>query len=97
MRIQNLKNKKCLITGAGSGIGRSAAMDASKWSARLFLTDINAGKLKERVESINSDFLLASFDIRLMYWFKRKVFIIYHIIMKKLNAMMNDVMNFARL
>ncbi len=46
--MRDLRNKKCLITGAASGIGRATAMAAARDGAELFLTDINAPEL-ERV------------------------------------------------
>lgn len=45
MRIRDLANRKCLITGAASGIGRAVALDAAKEGAELFLSDINAAGL----------------------------------------------------
>jgi len=44
--MKNFKNKKCLITGAASGIGRSTAIAMGKLGAKLFLTDINAEGLE---------------------------------------------------
>ncbi|KAA1395247.1 SDR family oxidoreductase [Aeromicrobium ginsengisoli] len=41
--------KTVVITGAGSGIGRAAALKAADKSARLLLTDVNAGGLGETV------------------------------------------------
>ena len=46
MAIKNLKDKKCLVTGAASGIGRATAIAAAREGARLFLTDINAAGLE---------------------------------------------------
>jgi NAD(P)-dependent dehydrogenase (short-subunit alcohol dehydrogenase family) len=46
MGIKNLKQKKCFITGAASGIGRAVAEQAAAEGAELFLTDINAGQLE---------------------------------------------------
>jgi NAD(P)-dependent dehydrogenase (short-subunit alcohol dehydrogenase family) len=47
MRIQSLRDKKCFITGAASGIGRATAIAAGQQGAQLFLTDINAQALTE--------------------------------------------------
>ncbi len=47
-----LRDKKCFITGAASGIGRAVAVLAAKQGAQLFLTDINADGLAQLVESI---------------------------------------------
>ena len=35
--------------------------------------------------------VFTSFDIKLLYWFKRKMFPMYHMIMKKLNKLLNKV------
>ncbi len=39
--------KRCLVTGAASGIGRATARAAAARGAELYLTDINAGPLDE--------------------------------------------------
>lgn len=46
MTVRNLAGKKCLVTGAASGIGRAVAMAAAAEGADLFLTDINPGGLQ---------------------------------------------------
>src|SRR4051812_17264370 len=43
--MKDLRDKKCLITGAASGIGRATAIAAGREGAELFLTDINAAQL----------------------------------------------------
>lgn len=43
----DIREKKVLITGAASGIGRAAALAMAGRGARLFITDINAGGLEE--------------------------------------------------
>ncbi|HEU4736150.1 MAG TPA: SDR family oxidoreductase [Solirubrobacterales bacterium] len=48
MGVKDLRGKRCLITGAASGIGRSTAIAAAGRGADLFLTDRNAEGL-ERV------------------------------------------------
>lgn len=45
MGIKDLNGKKCLITGAASGIGRATAVAAADEGAELFLTDIQAEAL----------------------------------------------------
>jgi NAD(P)-dependent dehydrogenase (short-subunit alcohol dehydrogenase family) len=52
MRMSNLKNRKCFITGAASGIGRAVAVAAAARGAELFLTDINAPQLGAVVSQI---------------------------------------------
>lgn len=50
--MTTLKDKKCFITGAASGIGRASAFAAAQEGARLFLTDINAPALEETVAAL---------------------------------------------
>lgn len=45
--MRDLRDKKCLITGAASGIGRATAIAAAQAGAELFLTDINAAGLEQ--------------------------------------------------
>ncbi|MBS0618862.1 MAG: SDR family oxidoreductase [Spirochaetes bacterium] len=46
MAIKNLHGKKCLVTGAASGIGKATALKAAREGAELFITDINEASLK---------------------------------------------------
>ncbi len=55
MRITSLKNKKCLITGAASGIGRATAIAAAREGAELFLTDRMQDKLIDVVAEIRAE------------------------------------------
>lgn len=50
MKIE--KGMKAMVTGAGSGIGRSTAILLGKRGVNLFLTDINAIGLAETVELV---------------------------------------------
>ncbi|WP_430331368.1 SDR family oxidoreductase [Rhodococcus sp. ACT016] len=52
MAIKTLDGKKCLITGAASGIGRATAIAAGARGAHLFLTDVNEVGLAETVAVI---------------------------------------------
>jgi len=53
--MKDFKNKKCLITGAASGIGRSMAISMGLLEADLFLTDINQQGLEETVQIIKEN------------------------------------------
>jgi NAD(P)-dependent dehydrogenase (short-subunit alcohol dehydrogenase family) len=48
MSVEGLRGKRCLITGAASGIGRATALASADRGAELFLTDIE-GEGLERV------------------------------------------------
>lgn len=54
--MRNLHSRKCLITGAASGIGRATARAAARAAARegalLFLTDVNGAGLEAAVREI---------------------------------------------
>lgn len=43
----NLEGKTILVTGAGSGIGRSVSVNASRLGATLIMVDINKGALSD--------------------------------------------------
>ncbi len=65
MRKTKFKDTVTVITGAGSGIGRSAAIKAVERGARVALTDVNAAGLAEVVDSLPADAVVhhAAFDI----------------------------------
>jgi len=50
--MKELRGKRCLITGAASGIGRATALAAAARGAELFLTDIDEAGLKMVVEEV---------------------------------------------
>src|SRR5436305_993177 len=52
--MTDLRDKKCLITGAASGIGRATAIGAAREGAELFLTDINAAGLESASSEIRA-------------------------------------------
>ncbi|OZC58303.1 short chain dehydrogenase [Rhodococcus sp. RS1C4] len=64
MTIKDLRGKRTLVTGAGSGIGRATAIAASRAGAKLYLTDINEVGLKETVAAVGSSVEMhAAFDV----------------------------------
>ena len=52
MAVKDLSAKRCLITGAASGIGRATAIAAAAKGAQLFLTDINEQGLRSVASEI---------------------------------------------
>jgi len=59
----NLENRRYLITGAASGIGRATAIYLSQLGARLLLVDINKEKLEETRNRCNSKNTLICVDL----------------------------------
>ncbi|MBF6173371.1 SDR family oxidoreductase [Nocardia blacklockiae] len=53
--MKDLTGRKCLITGAASGIGRATARAAARAGAQLFLTDIAEAGLHETVRLVEAD------------------------------------------
>ncbi|WP_336715724.1 SDR family oxidoreductase [Arthrobacter sp. USHLN218] len=52
--MQRFSGKSVIITGAGSGLGRAAALQVAKEEGRLTLVDLNETGLKETVEEIQA-------------------------------------------
>jgi len=50
----SLDGKTIMVTGAGSGIGRTTAIEASRLGARLILVDINANGLDETASMLET-------------------------------------------
>lgn len=50
-----LKNKVCVITGAGSGIGKGAAERFAKEDTRLALNDLNEDSLSQVVQTVGEE------------------------------------------
>ncbi|MEZ5025572.1 MAG: SDR family oxidoreductase [Chitinophagales bacterium] len=55
MKTNYFQQKKCLITGAASGIGKAVAMELAQLGAILFLTDIQASALEKTSEDIKQN------------------------------------------
>lgn len=61
----SLENKKILVTGASSGIGRATAIECSKLGARVILTARNEERLKETLSLMEGEghqYLIADFN-----------------------------------
>jgi NAD(P)-dependent dehydrogenase (short-subunit alcohol dehydrogenase family) len=54
MGVRDLRGKRCLITGAASGIGRATAIAAGREGAELVLTDIRAEDLERTASEIRA-------------------------------------------
>jgi NAD(P)-dependent dehydrogenase (short-subunit alcohol dehydrogenase family) len=52
--VTELNGRRCLITGAASGIGRATAVAAAAKGAEVFLTDINAEGLERAADEIRA-------------------------------------------
>jgi NAD(P)-dependent dehydrogenase (short-subunit alcohol dehydrogenase family) len=52
--VKSLRGRRCLITGAASGIGRATAIAAAAEGAELFLTDIQGEALDSVAEEIRA-------------------------------------------
>ncbi|HET9185362.1 MAG TPA: SDR family oxidoreductase [Solirubrobacterales bacterium] len=52
--VRSFAGKRCLVTGAASGIGRATALAAARDGAELHLTDVAAGALEETAEEIRA-------------------------------------------
>jgi NAD(P)-dependent dehydrogenase (short-subunit alcohol dehydrogenase family) len=52
MGVKDLRGKRCLITGAASGIGKATALAAAGKGAEVFLTDVQAEALDGAAEEI---------------------------------------------
>jgi NAD(P)-dependent dehydrogenase (short-subunit alcohol dehydrogenase family) len=50
--VKDLRGKRCLITGAASGIGRATALASAGRGAELFLTDIQSEGLERVAEEV---------------------------------------------
>jgi len=64
--IHNLKNKRVLVTGAASGIGRSAVIAFAKRGAHIIASDVNQvglDSLKREVEALGGFCLIHLVDV----------------------------------
>ena len=55
MALESLNGRRCLVTGAASGIGRATALAAAREGALLFLTDLRAEALEETAVEVRRD------------------------------------------
>lgn len=65
MPIKSLRERKCLVTGAASGIGRAVAIAAAREGAALFLTDVNGALL----DSVAQEIRAGGGDVRMVLAF----------------------------
>ncbi|GAA2552794.1 NAD(P)-dependent dehydrogenase (short-subunit alcohol dehydrogenase family) [Neomicrococcus aestuarii] len=66
--MQRFEGKSVVITGAGSGLGRAAAVQVAKEQGKLTLVDLNEAGLKETEEAIrevapNAELLLVTANV----------------------------------
>src|ERR1044071_1009265 len=54
MAMKTLRDKRCFLTGAASGIGRATALAAAADGAILFLTDVNGPRLDATVDAVRA-------------------------------------------
>ncbi|GAB6099985.1 SDR family oxidoreductase [Halanaerocella petrolearia] len=59
-----MKNKKIVITGAGSGLGRSLAQQASKKGAKVYLLGRTKEKLEQVAETLDNPVGIHTLDVR---------------------------------
>ncbi len=52
MPVKSLSGKRCIVTGAASGIGRATALSAAREGADLYLTDVDAEGLERVVAEV---------------------------------------------
>jgi NAD(P)-dependent dehydrogenase (short-subunit alcohol dehydrogenase family) len=51
--MKNFKDKICVVTGAGSGIGRSLAIQLAEAGAKVAISDVNDASLQETVNMLS--------------------------------------------
>src|SRR5262249_49786204 len=49
--MKNLKNTRCLVTGAASGIGRAMALELAREGVHLYLLDVDVAGLHMTIEA----------------------------------------------
>ncbi|WP_409341166.1 SDR family oxidoreductase [Paenibacillus sp. MBLB4367] len=65
-QTQRLKDQVAFVTGAGSGIGRAAALRLAEEGAKVCLVDLNddrTGKVKQQIESFAGEAITADTDV----------------------------------
>ncbi len=63
MNHKSILNQVAVVTGAGSGMGRSMARQLVRHGCRVALSDINADALAETINSINGEIYTETFDV----------------------------------
>ena len=63
LRMKTFKDKVVVVTGVGSGIGRSLAMRLDKLGAKLAVNDFNKASLDATVSSLNQEAYAEQFDV----------------------------------
>ena len=50
--MKDLKDKRCLLTGAASGIGRAMALELAREGVHLYLLDVDLAGLQMTIEHL---------------------------------------------
>src|SRR5260370_7146751 len=61
---EDLAGKRCLVTGAGSGIGRAIAIALARHGVRVAVGDIDFSMAASVVREIGSDAISVALDVR---------------------------------
>jgi NAD(P)-dependent dehydrogenase (short-subunit alcohol dehydrogenase family) len=61
--MQNFKDKICLVTGAGSGIGRAAALSFARAGAKLIVSDLVENGISDEIRALGGAAFFVPCDI----------------------------------